>query len=230
MIDLHTHILPNMDDGSKSPEESLALLDTLRKQGITTVAVTPHFYPSQEAPEDFLARRERALAQLPRALTDTLLVGAEVAYFPGMGSCEALLPLQLGNTGLLLVEMPFTPWTERIVSDICAIPSQLGLTPVLAHINRYRGSAQFPKYYQKLLENDVLFQCNAEAFVPGFRGRWALQQVKRGLVHFLGSDTHNTTTRPPKLEQAMALIEKKLGRSTLTALEERAAAWVFPEE
>lgn len=222
MIDLHSHILPQMDDGSKSAEESAKLLEILRTQGVTTVAATPHFYPSQEAPEDFLARRKESVARLPRELAQPLLIGAEVAYFPGIGSCDALIPLQLSDTGLLLVEMPFSPWTERIVADVCAIPAQLGLTPVLAHINRYRGSSQFPKFYRQLLENEVLFQCNAEAFEPGLRGHWALQQMKRGLVHFLGSDAHNTTSRPPKLDQAIRLIEKKLGKDFVAEFHQQA--------
>lgn len=228
MIDLHSHILPQMDDGSKSPEESVKLFELLQGQGISLVAATPHFYPSQEAPEDFLVRREKSVAKLPETVASRLLLGAEVAYFPGMGSCDALIPLQLGSTGLILVEMPFCSWTDRMISDVCAIPSQLGLTPVLAHINRYRGKSQFPKYCGQLMENDVLFQCNAEAFLPGLQGRWALQQVKRGHVHFLGSDAHNLTSRPPKLDQAIRLIEKKLGAEVLDALDNRASDWVRP--
>ena len=217
MIDLHSHILPQMDDGSKSPEESLQLVEMLRAQGITTIAATPHFYPSQEAPEDFLARREKSLALLPRELTQQLIIGAEVAYFPGIGNCQALIPLQLGDTGLLLVEMPFSPWTDR-------------LTPVLAHINRYRGSSHFPKYCHQRLENEVLFQCNAEAFEPGLKGHWALKQFRKGLIHFLGSDAHNTTTRPPKLDQAIQRLEKKLGGAALEEFQELSGSWIEREQ
>lgn len=222
MIDLHTHILPQMDDGSKSPEESIKLWEMLQAQGATKIAATSHFYPDQEAPEDYLARREKAVTMLPRELADNLILGAEVAYFPNLGNCRAIAPLHLGNTNLLLVEMPFCDWTDRIVEDICSIPNQLGLTPVLAHINRYRGKSQFPKYCHRLAQSDVLFQCNAEAFVPGMTGRWALGQLKKGWIHFLGSDTHNTTSRPPKLDQAAQFIEKKLGSGFLPQFHEQA--------
>lgn len=215
MIDLHSHILPGMDDGSKSVAESLQLWEMLRAQGVTLQAATSHFYPDREAPEDFLARREKSLSSLPEEMTSGLLIGAEVAYFPGIGSSRSILPLRMGETNLLLVEMPFTDWTDRMVEDVCTIPMQLGLTPVLAHVNRYPGSKQFPKYCQRLLEGDVLFQCNAEAFVAGLKGRWPLQQLKKGRIHFLGSDAHNLTTRPPKLDLAAQRIEKKLGRDFL---------------
>lgn len=222
MIDLHTHILPKMDDGSQSVEETQKLLELLRSQGVTKVCATSHFYPEREAPEDFLRRRQASLELLPQALRDSLLIGAEVAYFPGIGSCDTIRSLQLGNTGLLLVEMPFRAWNDRIIADICAIPGHLGLTPVLAHVDRYRMRSQFPKYCKALLNNDVLFQCNADAFERGPGCRWALKQIKKGYIHFLGSDSHNLTTRPPKLDIALAAITKKLGFDAINYLEETA--------
>ena len=58
MIDWHSHILPGMDDGSKDPEESIAMLDMLEQQGIDTVIATPHFYANEETTEEFLGRRK----------------------------------------------------------------------------------------------------------------------------------------------------------------------------
>ncbi|MBQ8797318.1 MAG: hypothetical protein IJZ56_03890 [Oscillospiraceae bacterium] len=223
MIDLHTHILPKMDDGSKSVEETAQLLQLLRQQGVTTVVATPHFY-AQETPEAFLERR-RVSVEMISSLVEgapALLLGAEVAYFSGMGSCDALESLQIGQSKLLLVEMPFSDWTERMVEDICEIPVQLGLIPVLAHINRYPGKLQFPKYKDKLLRSGVYFQCNAEAFLTLKTRRWALDLMKRGYIHFLGSDCHNLASRPPKLDEARAVIEKKLGKGFLEDLDREA--------
>ena len=219
MIDLHSHILPNMDDGSNSPEETAQLLQRLQQQGISAVAATPHFY-AREAPDVFLKRREEAYAaMLPRENTPEILLGAEVAYFSGMGSCEALIPLQIGNTKLLLVEMPFGPWTDHIVEDVCEIPIRLGMIPVLAHINRYPGKNQFPKYKDALLAGGAYFQCNTEAFFALRSRRWALDLLKKGYIHFLGSDCHNLTTRPPQWTEAQAVIEKKLGKGFLENLD-----------
>lgn len=219
MIDLHTHILPKMDDGSQSVEETEKLLEMLYRQGVSRVFATPHFYPDREAPEDFLRRRQASLALLPREITDRLMMGAEVAYFSGIGSCDAIHPLGLGDTGLILVEMPFREWNDRIIADICDIPNRLGLTPVLAHVDRYRLRSQFPKYGKELLANDVLFQCNADAFERGATCRWALRQLRKGYIHFLGSDSHNLTTRAPKLDAAAAAITKKLGKEAMEHLE-----------
>ena len=221
MLDLHSHILPEMDDGSKSVEMSHAMLDLMGQQGVRTVIATPHFYASRDLPEAFLERRERAVGLLGdrKPGQPQVLFGAEVAYFDGMGRSEQVLQqLQLGDSGLLLVEMPFGEWNKRIVREICDLPLQTGLTPVLAHVDRYRGRDQLPRAMEEMLDCGVLFQCNAEPFLQfGSRG-WALKLVKMGAVHFLGSDAHNLTTRKPNLGDAARVIEKKLGEETLADL------------
>lgn len=224
MIDIHSHILPQMDDGSKSIEETAALLELLQQQGVTTVVATPHFYATQETPQEFLKRRQQALRLLsPVKGQPRLLLGAEVKYFSGIGSCEDIIPLQIENTNLLLVEMPFCNWSQRIVQEICNIPSLLGLTPILAHVDRYMGRQQLPKYLDTLLRAGVLLQCNAEAFAHLRTRRRALKLLKKSCIHFLGSDCHNLSSRPPKLQLAREAIEKKLGAELLADLTDFAA-------
>lgn len=226
MLDLHTHILPQMDDGSKSPEETRFLLEALSRQGVTSVAATPHFY-AKETPAAFLKRRQEAAAQLDAPME--ILLGAEVAYFGGMGNCEDLIPLRIGNTKFLLVEMPFNDWSDRVVEDVCSIPVQLGLIPVLAHINRYPGKQQFPKYKDILLQSGIYFQCNAEAFLAFMNRQRALNLMKNGYIHFLGSDCHNLSSRPPLLDKANAAIEKKFGRAFLARFHKDAERILFDE-
>lgn len=220
MIDLHSHILPGMDDGSKSPEMSRTLLSQLKQQGVETVAATSHFYAMHDSPENFLQRRAQAVAQLEYDPADApnVILGAEVAYFDGMSSSGVLDRLQLGDSGLVLVEMPFGAWSQRMIRELCQLPVMMGLTPVLAHVDRYRRADQFSRYRAELLDHGVLFQCNADAFLPRWDRRWALGMLKKGQIHFLGSDTHNLTSRAPKLDQAAKVITQKLGAHTLTEL------------
>lgn len=229
MIDIHSHILPKIDDGSSSPEETNKILDIMYQQGITTVAATPHFYANWETPGEFLARREKSLARLIPSENPqpNMILGAEVAYFSGIGICEELIPLQLGSTKLLLVEMPFTDWSDRMVNEICDMPHNLGLTPVLAHVNRYRGKRQFPKYQAKLVKSGVLFQLNCDVFQERFKRSWALKQLKAGNIHFLGSDCHNLEKRPPNLDIAAQIITKKLGAGFMHKLNEEAERLLF---
>ena len=222
MIDLHSHILPQMDDGSASLEETSQLLTLLKQQGVTTVVATPHYRPTLETPQDFLTRREEAAKQLETlsGAHPDILLGAEVAYFAGIGGCEDIIPLQLGDSKLLLVEMPFTPWSERMIRDVCDIGSRLGLIPVLAHVNRYRRRQQLPKYLSQLTEGGVLLQCNAEVFSELTGKRWAISMLKKGRIHFLGSDCHNMQNRQPQMDVAYRFIEKKLGSNFLDRFQE----------
>lgn len=220
MVDLHSHILPGVDDGSRDLEMTRQLLTALSRQGVRTVAATPHFYAAKDTPEAFLQRRQTALEQVSALRGDypQIIPGAEVAYFDGMAHSGMLEHLQLGASGLLLVEMPFCPWTQRMIREVCDLTLQTGLTPVLAHVNRYRGQNQLPRYMDQLLENGILFQCNAEAFLSLFTRGWALKLLDKGCIHFLGSDAHNLTARPPRLEQAAQVITQKLGADTLDGL------------
>ena len=216
MIDFHSHVLPNVDDGSRSPEETVKMLKLAYEQGVRHMVATPHFYATEMLPDTFLEKRRRGLERIPlQEGMPVLHVGAEVAYFDSMSRSEALEQLQIDNTGLLLVEMPFGPWTDRIVDDVCHIQERLGLTPVLAHVERYRDRDQFPKYREKLRYEGVLMQANAGSF-GGFRiTMWLLKQLKNGYIHFLGSDSHNLNSRPPNMELAARVIEKRLGADVL---------------
>ena len=109
MIDLHTHILPNVDDGSSSLEESLALLRMLASQGVTLTAATPHFYATSDKPEQFFLRRESAWQQLSAAMESGMpcvLLGAEVAFYRNISQMQQLERFCIGSSRLLLLEMP----------------------------------------------------------------------------------------------------------------------------
>lgn len=229
MIDIHSHILPKIDDGCSTPEQTNEVLDLMYRQGITTVGATPHFYANWETPAHFLERREEAIDRMIPSENPQpkIILGAEVAYFSGIGICEDLIPLQLGNTKLLLVEMPFADWSDRMIEEICDMPQNLGLIPVLAHVNRYRGKRQFTKHQLKLAKAGVLFQCNGDIFLERFKRNWALKQLKDGFVDFLGSDCHNMDSRPFNLDAAAQVITKRLGARILEELNEEAEKLLF---
>lgn len=232
MIDFHCHILPGVDDGSASVEMSAKMLEMLHDQGIDTLVATPHFYPTEDTPEQFLQRRAEGFAALETAGIDTsyILPGAEVAYYDGMHKSDALTQMTVGNTDLLLVEMPFHNWTDRMIDVLCRIPDQLDLRPVLAHIERYPGRQQLAKYMDILLDNGIFFQCNATAFLQGFQSRRYFKMLREGQIHFLGTDSHNLTTRAPKMDQAAAVIAKKIGPGMLPELNAYARELLFGEK
>lgn len=214
-VDFHTHILPDMDDGSRSAAEALAMLRLSGEQGITEVVLTPHFYPRYDNPRHFLERRSRALESLLSGLEPgmpSLRLGAEVYFFPHMSHSEALRELAIEGTDCILVEMPAAPWTDGMYRELESIADNQGLTPILAHVDRYLGRFRDHGIPRRLSELPVLVQANASAFLEGSRGMKLLRDRQ---IHLLGSDCHNMHNRTPNLAEARAHIARKLGKEAL---------------
>lgn len=233
MTDFHMHVLPGIDDGSKSAEMSVAMLETSAAYGVSTVCATSHFYAHDNSLGRFLHRRAEAFQRLRQAMDGRddlpeILLGAEVYYFSGMSAMEGLERLCLEGTDLLLLEMPFVRWTDRMLREVQAIRSR-GIQPVAAHIERYMH-IQDRKTMERFLDMDVLVQCNAEFFHSRRTARHALGMLKRESIHFLGSDAHNMSSRSPDLGEALRLIEKKLGREAVLRLEDNAEFFIRENE
>ncbi len=224
MIDFHSHILPGVDDGSQHVQDSLEMLGRLRTQGVDTVVLTPHFYANRNSAEHFLQRRQAAFDRLYQALPaegmPRLLLGAEVLYYPGISRLEQLTQLCMEGTNVLLLEMPFSHWSEYEVREVCEMAAAGEVTVLLAHIERYLAF-QSDETWDRLLKCGVLMQSNAEFFLTPVVRRRALQMLRRERIHVLGTDTHNLTTRAPHMDAAMAYIAKKLGQDFREYFERR---------
>ncbi len=210
MTDIHCHVLPQMDDGSRSVEESLAMLETMAAQGVSCAAATSHFYADENGPEEFLARRAasvKKLAQVWHPGLPVLKLGAEVCYFEGISQCKGLDALKIEDTGLLLLEMPYCRWSQRMLQEIRDIQASRA-TVLLAHIERYLRW-QEPKTWDALLEWGVLNQCNASFFLRWQTKRKAIRMLREGRIHLLGSDSHNMDARPPRLGAVWAALGQR---------------------
>lgn len=222
MIDLHSHILPGMDDGSQSVEESLALIRMQKEQGVKVVVATPHFRANSESVDSFLARRAEAMRRLQEALpgeSPEIRLGAEVAYYEGISRLEELDRLRIENSKLLLLEMPMMRWNEFVQRELTELSSRSRFKVVLAHAERYLAM-QDPQIIERLLANGVLLQVNANFFLSLRTRHRAFSLLKKGCVHFVGSDCHGVSFRPPKIGKAFAAIEKKFGKAYLSQMNE----------
>jgi protein-tyrosine phosphatase len=218
MIDWHSHILPAMDDGSKSVSESLAMLRFHKEQGITCVIATPHFNANQDTVGSFLSRRTRSYEKLCEGMAEKnaldfphVVCGAEVQYYLGISRLSDIDRLSLGSSKLLLLEMPMAKWSGYEVREVIELSRTSGLTLVLAHIDRYMP-LQKPGIFDEFCENGILMQVNASFFDGLWTRKKAFRWLEEGRLHFLGSDCHNLTSRPPKIEAAYAYIRRKFGR------------------
>ena len=220
MIDWHSHILPCMDDGSRSVEESLSMLEALAEQGVDTVIATPHFYANEETVDAFLARRRAAYEALTTAAKDCgvrILPGAEVKYYPGISRMEGLERLTVADSGLLLLEMPMARWRDMTIRELTELSNLRGVRIILAHIERYL-SQQERGTVERLRESGILMQANA-SFFDRLAGRSrAFRLLGSGCIQFLGSDCHNMTTRPPALRSAYDRIRKRRGEEFVSQM------------
>jgi len=215
--DLHTHILPEMDDGARDVDESLAILSEQIRQGCQGLIATPHYYP-QETIRQFAVRRGRAWTVLKAALQakrpdwqDKILLGAEAAWHPGLCADPDLEMLCLGHSRYLLLEMPFQQWTPAILRDVRTILNIRGITPVIAHLERFFGYTSADSI-ERLLDMYVIVQMNAGALLSRSLRRQAFRMVKTGIAQVISSDTHNMASRRPDIEYGIqALKDAGLG-------------------
>lgn len=225
IIDFHSHILPGADHGSQSVEESLEMLRMTKEQGIGAVVATPHFYADEDYPEEFLARRNVAKDKILEAMAGKdlpkLYYGAEVAYYRGMSRSEALKDLAIEGTKAILVEMPMTKWTDAMYQELEDIRMNLGLIPIIAHVDRYLTPLRDFGIPDRLAELPVLVQANASFFLKKNMAKKAKKLLAKDMIHLLGSDTHNLDDRAPNLGDALEIIEESLGFEAL----ERIKSW-----
>lgn len=216
VIDFHTHILPGIDDGSKTVEQSIAMLKLEAKQGISKVVATPHFYAQQDNPEQFLKKRAEAEKRLRAEMArhnglPELEIGAEVYYYNGISDSDALSELTIGQKRYILIEMPMAPWPERIFKELENIWIKQNLVPIVAHIDRYIAPFRTYGIPKRLEALPVLVQANAEFFLEKATRWMAFWMLKQGRIHLLGSDCHGLESRKPNLGEAVDVIRRQFG-------------------
>jgi protein-tyrosine phosphatase len=211
-----------MDDGSRSVGESVEMLTRLRAQGVTTAIASPHYDRGRETPETFAARRAQALASLLAAArgveAPAILPGAEVSFFTGLSQAPDLQPLCIEGTDSLLLEMPPRLWTSAVVNEIYLLTTVRGITPVLAHIERYTSSGRNLDALGDLISFGAVTQSNAEFFLSRKTRARAFSMLRKGYIHAFGSDCHNLKDRPPNMGALSSLFCKKLGETRFRAL------------
>ncbi len=196
MIDTHIHILPGVDDGSETMEETIALARVLVQEGVRAAIATPHYndeYPRYPAAEIQARVYEVQQVLERRGIPLRLFPGHEVLIKPGLvEDIQSGRVATLNGSRYLLLELWPTSWlpeTERVIFELRAA----GIVPVLAHVERYQAIQRDPQKLASLLSQGVLAQITAGSLV-GMQGRTAQRSaetlLKKGLIHCIGSDAH----------------------------------------
>lgn len=201
MIDLHSHILPGVDDGAATIEESVAIAEAAVADGIEVLAATPHVrsdYPTAaETMERLVAQLATELAV--REVPLRIVTGGEIALdrIDDLGLDE-LRRFALGANGdYLLLEFPYAGWPLGLAERVFALAAR-GLRPVIAHPERNAEAQQAPDRLDEVVTSGALLQVTA-ASLDGRLGRRVqragLELVHRGLAHLIASDAHSPALR-----------------------------------
>lgn len=215
MLDMHAHILPNVDDGPKTVMESIEVIRQMASEGITEIIATSHAYSPH-----YHVDHERVLMELPllqeelqkQEVDVTLYSGQEVRIHENiiehLQSGEALT---LANSKYVLLELPsgeLPTYTIPIIQEMISINK----VPIIAHPERNRAIAAKPSRLEQLVKNGALAQITAGS-VTGHFGKniqkLSMQLIEANLIHTYGSDVHNNETRPALFEKGLDYLDKK---------------------
>ena len=222
MIDIHSHIIFDVDDGPKTLEDSRRLLEESYRQGVRTIISTSHRRKGMfETPEEKIAANFKQVQDLAKQVADdlTVLYGAEIYYTSDILKKleEGTFP-SLGGTKYVLIEFSMnTPYKD--IHSALGNVIRLGMTPVVAHIERYHCLENDENRVSELINMGCYMQVNSSNVLKpklfGDRYKFMKKRVQffleRDLVHFVASDMHNLDDRPPYMQKAYQIVAKKYG-------------------
>lgn len=228
LVEVHSHILPGIDDGSPDVDTSLKMIDMLKKQGAQAIILTPHYYSDSISYEDFIAKRDNALELLKSSLppdSPKLIPAAEVYITKYLLHNSNLDKIKIGNTDYALIEHPFScDFSQDIYDRLLNLNYDYGVKPILAHIERYSAFMEDFDLLDEYIDMGCLAQVNISSFVdsPRHLKKKLFKLVQTGRIHLIGSDCHNLSSRKPDFETGVGEIVKKCSRSVIEELENNA--------
>lgn len=229
MVDIHTHVLHDIDDGSQSLENSLAMLAEMTKLGVHTVVCTPHFNYRTVSPEEFLELRDQRMLELRKAIANRgidveIISGCELKLGKRMLTLESAREFCIGETRNILVELSAsTLWDDAYFDMLINFCDYYNVMPIIAHVEKYMSVNKSLKYADRLIELGAVLQLDASSLNEKLYRRTAKKLLKKGYISVIASDTHNLTARPPHvLTEVYAVCEKMCGINEVAEMKENA--------
>lgn len=215
VIDIHSHILFNVDDGPETLDQSIEMLIAASNEGITGIISTSHAcHPQYHAHIEIVNEQINQLQQelKNRNIPLNIYQGHEVRI------CDKIVELcqtreihKLANSEYLLLELPSSTIPHYTKHIINALVNE-GITPIIAHPERNKSIAEKPERLERLIREGAVAQLTAGSIAGHFGKsvqKLSVDLVKANLVHTYGSDAHNLTTRPFLFEEGLAYLEKR---------------------
>ncbi|OHR74238.1 tyrosine protein phosphatase [Bacillus sp. HMSC76G11] len=226
MIDIHSHILPKVDDGADSFEEAIQIAKSAVNEGITTIIATPHHQNGKYINEkqNIIKKVEELNLLLNKENVPlTVLPGQETRLHGELLSeLKNDLILPLNHTNYVFIELPsghVPRYTEQMLFDI----QMKGLTPIIVHPERNSEIIENPELLYKLVSKGALTQITASSITGHFGKnikKFTLQLIEAQLTHFLASDVHSLKNRPFRMSNGYDVLNNEFGRDAVYLFKE----------
>lgn len=222
-IDVHSHILPGVDDGSKDWDMTKQMLTKVYEQEVKVIVATPHNYPEQIYDMAKIRELHQETQKIAHDIASDfeVLLGNEIYFRENIAEEIAVGKiLTMAKSDFILVE--FSPGEHySVIFQGLKDLIESGYYPIIAHIERVLTLMEHEERLAELREMGCSFQANTEDMMGGIfdRGAAKLRRLaEKGYINILGSDCHNVTTRAPLMRDCMMVLKKKLSADTFKRL------------
>lgn len=222
MIDIHNHILFDIDDGAKTIEDSLHMCRDAYENGIERIVLTPHFFNYKKT-DDFVEERNDRIFELRNILKAEnvpvkLYSGAELFLNDGVFTADNLDELTLGESRYTLCEFSLGPFNVTRVPEWIDELIDRGYVPVIAHPERYYEFHRNLFIIDELIDRDVVFQVNLDS-LTGLNGNSAqmmsIDMVERGIAKLIGTDAHHPVYRHNRIKEKFRDLPEEITEEML---------------
>lgn len=212
LTDLHTHILPGIDDGAEDLDKALQMLRVQKASGVERVALTPHYYPLEEELDAFLEKRRNAYQLLltgwEQDAMPQLRLGAEVHYSPCLADMD-LQKLTLQDTNYLLLELSDTVM-PALIEQVLQRMLDRGVIPILAHVERCVYFAERPERLQRLIQMGALAQISLRMLPTRKIRKFAEICLQKNAAQIIASDIHRTGEGKSALGELLESLDEEI--------------------
>lgn len=233
MIDIHNHIVFDVDDGSKSIEQSIRMIKAASEAGITEICMTPHYMEDGYKTEKSILKQKLDMLQkavLEESIPVKLYLGEEVFIFPDMPENIDKL-VSLNDSKYILMEFPLVEEVSYIDDVIYKLLSY-GKVPIIAHPERYLASEKNFGFIENLLKKGALLQVNINSLVGHYgkeAKKIATKLLKNNMVQFIGSDAHSSASYYT-IKESLSILKKLVSEEQFLKLTETNPKMVLNDE
>lgn len=210
--DMHTHILPGLDHGAQDMEMAVSMIQREAEEGIGHIVLTPHYFSGKDQKEKIDAQYEKLCEEVKqRNIPVVLYKGNEMrGNEQNLQDLEENRVTSLGDTSYVLVEFHTEDSFHHIYHTLQQIQLS-GYRPIVAHIERYEALRK-KESVAKLIQMGAYLQVNAGSFCKKHLQKYLITLAKEDMVHFIGSDSHDLSKRPPGIRCGTEVLKKKLSQ------------------